>query len=370
MATDGLEASIEPIGVYATQTFGAYLLGRACIRRLEDVRYLATLIFVQAAFMLPFAVFEALTSRSIILEAFSGILPTYGYVYKEPRLGLDQVQGTFEHPILFGIFMAFGFSLVFFRFKTNFSKIFTLPVIVINTFLSLSTGALLSIVVQAILIGWSMVFRVSTPRWRNLAILVVITYIAIDMASNRSPAAVFVDYLTFNTGNAYNRILIWEFGTAEVWRHPFFGLGFAADWERPYWMSSSMDNFWLVAAVRYGLPNFILLAAAFIFALYLAGRAPILDEDTVLLRRGYIMGTVGTLAAICSVHLWNFSYSWLMFALGGVVWFIDAGKAAPTDSGGGTSDESGAVTPSDGAKIPNKPRVIIGDVRYGETPAD
>ena len=49
-------------------------------------------------------------------------------------------------------------------------------------------------------------------------------------------------YFTFSTTSAYNRIIIFEYGSAEVMRNPIFGIGLG-DWIRPVWMSDSMDNF-------------------------------------------------------------------------------------------------------------------------------
>jgi hypothetical protein len=67
----------------------------------------------------------------------------------------------------------------------------------------------------------------------------------VDLLSNRTPFHVFVTYLTFSVETGYARIMIWNWGIAEVMRHPVFGIGLA-EWERPLWKSGSMDNFWLV----------------------------------------------------------------------------------------------------------------------------
>jgi hypothetical protein len=98
------------------------------------------------------------------------------------------------------------------------------------------------------------------------------TYVGIDLFSTKTPFHVFVNYFTFSKQSAYNRILIFEYGTAEVARHPVFGIGLG-DWERPVWMSDSMDNFWLVTAVRYGVPAlFLLLLGLLLGILWKAGQ--------------------------------------------------------------------------------------------------
>ena len=49
----------------------------------------------------------------------------------------------------------------------------------------------------------------------------------------------------------------------EVGRHPVFGIGLN-DWTRPWWRAkmASFDNFWLLQAMRFGLPTLIFLALA------------------------------------------------------------------------------------------------------------
>ena len=104
------------------------------------------------------------------------------------------------------------------------------------TFLSLSTGALVSIAVQVAFMVWDRVTRRIRRRWTILAGLAVAAFVTVSLFSNRTPFHVFVTYLTFDVHSSYNRILIWDYGTAEVWRHPLFGIGFN-EWERPSWMS-------------------------------------------------------------------------------------------------------------------------------------
>ena len=132
------------------------------------------------------------------------------------------------------------------------------PLIVIAaTFFSLSSGPFTALATQSGLIGWDKLTSKIKYRWSLLAGLFAFAYVTVDLLSNRSPVQVFISILTFNPRSAWNRMNIWHYGTAEVGRHPIFGIGLG-EWERAEWMSRSMDNFWLVIAVRHGLPGFIL----------------------------------------------------------------------------------------------------------------
>lgn len=340
VVSGGVAASIEPMGIVVLQVLGAYLIGRSLVRNIHAFRKVIAGHCLAVAFMLPFALLEAVTARPFYLNLFRPLGSVFGNVIKDPRLGLDQVQAGFEHPILYGVFCASGFSLVAFgmKHKTKLVRLIAMGVISLSTFISLSTGALLVLTTQLGLITWGWLFRKNKKRWKVLGIIVTTLYVIVDLFSNRTPFHVFVDYMTFNAGNAYNRILIWKYGTAEVANNPVFGLGlFSETWERPYYMSSSMDNFWLVIAVRYGLPALIFLVGAFIFFLTRAGGREGLDADHQSVRLAIAFSLIGMFFGISSVHLWNASFVWLLFLLGSSVWLIEAGngkkKAKPASFG-------------------------------------
>lgn len=323
----GFGNAIEPAGVLLVQTFGGYLMGRCLVRNKESVR---ALLFVSLSILIiifPFATWETLTGTPLYLDLFSNIGSVYDNVWMEPRLGLDRVQGAFEHPILFGIFVSSFFGMSFYILR-GFWRILMISLSVLLAVFSVSTGAIVCLGVQVGIIMWGIVFRKDRHRWRNLVLVCLGMYIFVDLLSDRTPFNVFVDYLTFNSGSAYNRILIWKYGSAEVLRNPLFGIGLN-QWERPVWMSDSMDNFWLLIAVRYGLPSLIALFLAFVLILTKIGKRKFSSEEIVRIRRGMTVSIVGIFVAICSVHLWNATFCWLMFLIGSTVWILEA----PTQPG-------------------------------------
>jgi len=326
-----LSRTIEPVGIVLLQFLGAYLVGRTLVRNKAGFVALIRSFGITLMILLPFSVIETLTARNVYLNLFKIIGPVHQESLMEPRLGLDRAQVAFEHPILFGVYCASGFALVLIGLKHVWPTLlrqFASVVVMTTTFLSLSTGALLALTTQMGILCWGFVFRRSEARWKILGACFTCAYVFVDVVSNRTPFHVFVDYMTFNQGTAYNRILIWEYGTASVGKYPFFGLGiFGDDWERPYFMSPSMDNFWLVIAVRYGFPAFFLLAAAFVVLLFRMGLRKQLDEMTSDLRAAAIISLIGVFFAICSVHLWNATMCWLMFLAGSCVWMTNEGSS-------------------------------------------
>jgi O-antigen ligase len=151
---------------------------------------------------------------------------------------------------------------------------------------------------------------------------VLSAYVIVDILSNRSPFEVFISYLTFNTASAYNRVLIWQFGTAEIFRHPFFGIGMN-EWTNPWWMSQSMDNFWLYTAVRHGLPALLLLAAAILSIFAALAGLKRLDPVIHRYRLGWMISLCGLVVAGATVHYWHNMFCIFMFILGSGVWMLD-----------------------------------------------
>ena len=243
-------------------------------------------------------------------------------------MGLFRAQACLEHPILWGVFCSIAIANIFYLYRDRRVRGLVLAAFgTAMTFTSLSSGPLLSAVLQFGMISWGWITR---NAWWVLAGLVVLGYVAIDLVSNRSPVQVLISYLTFSPANAYWRLHIWNFGSAEVLRHPLFGIGLS-DWTRPGWMSTaSVDNFWLNTAMRYGFPGALLLAAG--IAANLAGilRAA-LPEALRAARSGHVIALVGTLLSLSTVHIWGSTAALILFYLGAGCWLY-TGTPAPAEA--------------------------------------
>ncbi|WP_140418402.1 O-antigen ligase family protein [Sphingomonas mucosissima] len=323
--------ALEPAGVILLQTAGAYFAGRVLVQNAAATRLVFGTAVIGVALMLPFLLWESLTGTKSLLNAAAVFGKTLVPTQMDPRWGFQRSQGVFEHPILLGMFVATLLSPVIFMFdgtEGRWKRWLAAPLVVLAAMTSLSTGALLSMNIQFGLTLWNAALRSVEKRWTILIWLVVILYVTADLLSNRTPFHLFVDYATFSAQSSYNRILIWQFGSAAVMDAPLFGHG-TDDWERPAFMHASMDNFWLVIAYRYGLPGFLFLAAAFFLTIWRITRYKHDDQQGRDMRLAVIFSLVATMIAAVSVHLWNNSYIWLMFMLGAVAWMArtDDGEA-------------------------------------------
>jgi hypothetical protein len=343
----GLEIAWQPAGILLIETFGAYLLARSLIRNEHGFRTMVGVLFWSICILVPFAVIESLTGRAIFVEVLQTVAAVTTQGETDMRYGFHRAQVVFEHPILYGVFCASGIGLTYYvtgPARSALGRLLWTAPVALAAMLSLSAGAAASIVSQVGLTGWDYVTRNVRHRWRLLGLLALVAYAVVDLLSNRTPFHIFVTYLTFSVETGYHRILIWNWGITEVMRQPLLGIGLG-DWERPEWMSASMDNFWLVIAVRHGAPTFLMLAGAVAIIMRALGKARFDDESLRACRAGLLMTLAGLIIAGCTVHYWNALYVWFMFLLGSGVWMLD--DATSTRS---------ASDPRGGAVLPRPPR--------------
>ncbi len=328
---------VEAAGIYWVEFIGAYLVGRVCIRSatgfIRLIRFLAIIVLI----LLPFALFEAVSHRPILLDLIpNSIAPAL----TEPRLGLRRVQASFAHPILFGIFVSSAFGLFWYALHPALFRRPGVFTALITTILSLSTGALISVVMQFCFILWEFATVRIYWRWRLFAGLSVVAYVATDLFSNRSPVHVLVTYASFNSHSAYARIQIWEWGTENVATHPWFGLGLdVVNWARPIWKTASVDNFWLLTAMTYGLPSVIAFIGAVLLIISRVSRATFTDPIVRRCQAGFLTSAGGIIIAGGTVHYWHAMLAFVMFFFGTGVWMTNG------NTGQKSADE--AVTTSD-----------------------
>lgn len=320
----GVGAGLESGGIYAVESLGAYLVGRLAVTSAAEhralLRFMVTVLGGMALLTLP----ESLTGTHFIREAARAVMGGPGLPVIEPRLGLDRAFGSFDHPILYGVFASSTFAAAYYvlnRERLGLRAAGLLGMIAGSTFLSLSAGPFVGLACQAVVIGWDRLTKGISLRWSAITALLMLGWFAVSLGSNRSPIKVFITYAAFSPQSAYNRVLIWDYGTAEVGRHPLFGIGLG-DWIRAPWMSDSMDNFWLVTAVRYGLPALGFLLAAILVLAIRQARASAHDAELNRHRMAWLAIIVGLAISGITVHFWNSLFAYFFFLIGSGAWLV------------------------------------------------
>lgn len=327
----GIATGLESGGIYVVESLGAYLVARISVTCAEENRALLRFMVTVLAIMFMFTLPESVTGTHFIREAARAVAGGPGLPHIDPRLGLDRAYGSFDHPILYGVFAASTFAATYYvlvRENLRLKAIGLMGIVAGSAFLSLSAGPFVGLACQGGLIAWDRLTKGISLRWSALVSVFLLMWFAVSLGSNRSPVNVFISYLTFSPNSAYNRILIWEYGSAEVGRHPLFGIGFG-DWIRAPWMSDSMDNFWLLTAVRYGLPALIFLAGAIVVLAIRQARVSRRDPDLNRHRMAWVTIIVGLAVSGVTVHFWNSVFAYFFFLIGTGAWMVYPPRRRP-----------------------------------------
>ena len=228
----GPASAMQSAGILFVETMGPYLLARCYIRDADDFFNMARMLFRVVAFLFPFALFEALTGRNVLLQLFAAILPSYPDAGEDIRAGLRRAQVAFEHPILFGICAGSALALTHLVLGHRippFQRWLKTGLVGATALLSLSSASMAGIVVQAVLMMWNGLLRKSPYRWKFLWVLFLAAYLAVVFGSNQTPIQFYISHFTFDPHTGWHRLLIWEYGSASVLNHPLFGVGLG-DW--------------------------------------------------------------------------------------------------------------------------------------------
>lgn len=335
--------------------FVAYLLGRAAIRSREDFYFFAKFFLGVLLFLLPFAVLESTKGLMILQNIFR---PVPGLlVFKPttltypPRLGLMRAMTGITHPIVYGVLCSMAFSLAIVALKYADGGMSLVKRILWSlgsaggTFFSLSAGAFTGVILQLGLIAWDVILRTRRYRWKLLGGMSAFVYVILDIFGGRPPLVILARYVAFSGETAWNRYMIWQYGTAYVGHHRIFGGGLFTDWERESWMPASVDNHWLLQAMRWGIPGCALLLGMYFYILVRLTRADLEhDPAAAAIRKAFVFIFIGMFFQLGTVLVWQVTYSLMLVMLGGAVWlFNEPDKIAPRP---GAAAESGPATPA------------------------
>ena len=322
---------LQSFGSMGLEFMGGYMVGRAYIRDQKSFVALCKLIGALIMFCLPVAVFEALSGIPVfiqILDQLPWVSPPTDLAIQR-RFGIERVQVSFEHPIHWGLFNSLAAALCFVGLKTTYNRwlrTLLLGGAVLGSLLSVSSGAILSIILQIGIIGWACIFHNLHRKWLLLFILFLAAYVSVDLASNRTPLQVFMTYATFSAHSAYWRSTVFDWGLVNIQMHPVFGLG-VKDWLRPVWMHTpSIDNFWLLITMRFGIPAFCFLITGYTWALWRISRRSFDQHpDINCHRHAWVICMVGLSFALTTVHIWGAIYSLTFFFFGAGMWLVTTG---------------------------------------------
>lgn len=317
MTSGSIGTALVQGGAHTIDIALAYFLARVGIQSPRDLRLFLIASAPGLAIISATVVLEAITHVRIIQSAASAVTGQPMPLRGDTRMGLLRGAANFPHPILAGIFLASFLTIFLGSGIKGWPKLFGIFA-AMGAFFSMSSAALLGLIFGALLWAYNwLTERFYNFSWRLLLAFSSVVYVIVETVSNTGTYGLLVRYASLNTASAYNRILIWKYGTENIERNPFFGIGYD-DWDRPDWMhSGSFDHFWLIMALRFGIPASILLIFATLWGVYCVARN---SESLGTVDRRLLRGVAIALAVFAlgvnSVSLWLSALVWFFMLLG------------------------------------------------------
>ncbi len=299
--------------VLGIEALGGYAIGRLVIRNITDYR--------------KFINFFLITLLIVFIPAFMEFSnPGPGSMV---RWGFARVQLNFPHEILYGLFCSMAVANSYYLYRAKKIQLLSAMSIALSTtVMSLSSAPLLAMVLQLGMILWD---KVMGGRWKLFAWLALSSYVLLELFTSRGAVVFLINKATFSPQTGYMRLHIWTYGKAAVLDNPIFGIGLN-DWPRPTWLTPSVDNFWLVTAMRHGLPAVLLLLGALTLHIVLILRAQNLDPERKTIRVAYLVTLLGLMFTLCTVHIWNELVVFVMFYLGAGAFLYTSGPETGSNS--------------------------------------
>ena len=319
-------------GSLALESLGGYLVARAWIRDLDQFLAAFKLLMLAVLAAGLVALPETLFGQHMTHDLLQGVT---GYQHPraiENRLGLTRAYGTFDHPIHLGTFSASLMALAWCTVARPSTRNARVAIIAMSTLTALSSAPMLCVGLQVGFLVWDRVTRGTRNRMGVTLSLLVGLYIIATLISTRSPIMFVATGMTLDSWTGYYRTVIWEWGMVNIWSNPWTGIGLG-EWERPWWMvSASVDAFWLLIAMRGGIPAFLLLVLPIVLYCHAVVKRASRHQDWRVRRiaLGWMMSLIALSLAACTVHYWNVLYAYFFFFLGLVGWIADPVRAKAT----------------------------------------
>lgn len=295
----------------------SYFFARAAFRSLRDVRMFLLMMAPIFAAVGVILALESVTKTHLLQPLARSLLSsTAGYYLVDMRQGLMRAAGPFPHPILAGIVMTSLLGLYWF------SGLRRLPFwmgvgAAVGGFFTVSSAGLLSLTMGAGLIGYNWLSeRIANLTWRIFFVVSGIVFFVAELGTQSGTFNLLVRFASFNTVSSYYRTLIWTYGTMNVQKRPWFGLAYG-DWDRPTWMMSSVDNFWLLQAMQFGLVPPLAYATVVVLSVIALSRRSthvnLVDQRSL---RGIAIAVSVMSLAVISVSIWLSAQVWFYLLIG------------------------------------------------------
>lgn len=307
----------------------AYLAGRIFFRSTLDFR---RFLFRISPMLVGVAIIMALESIShrYILRPFVGAITgrspaaALALMY-EIRNGFLRATGPFMHPIAAGLF--FGTLAPLYIVADLPKRRWWGLLGCLGGIFGWSSAGIASIIFGSLLAIYEQLQRRLRTGWLIVIMAVVVAAVLIEVLTSSGLVRFIIRYGAINPITGYFRLMIWEYGSAAVAKSPWIGIGFES-YERPAWMhTDSVDNYWLLHAMRYGIPSMACMLVGVFWAVVRLGMTKRDPQAGSLYGRrlevGLCISLIVTYFSLISSAPWGADMAWIVILTGAAVGLAD-----------------------------------------------
>ena len=277
--------AIEMSGSYGLEFLVSYLAARIFFQNVRQMQAAVRFLFIMVILSGLLAIPEAYTHVRFVHDFASSLTGISYRIDYDVRLGIMRAASLFEHPILYGIFCASLFCLVWYV-SSPAQRVWKAPVIIVATYYSASSAPFMILALQILFIFIEWFTRnVKVRRDKVLGIFSIGFFTFVQLFVGRGLVGI-IALVALNPATAYTRRSQWDYAIDDVMRNPFFGFD-PITYTRPFWLAASIDNWWLLIMMRSGIPSLIFLGLSALFLWIAIANRKTTDHDFVVFRRGW-----------------------------------------------------------------------------------
>jgi len=319
------EDGIQSAGAIVLESFVPYFVGRFYVNGPDCLAKIAGVMMLIVWLLLPIAAIEAIT-RVHLVQDWLGVKSATEFGGESIRFGILRAMATFDHAIIYGVYCTSVLPLAWYILPRR-MRLANIAAIAISVVLSASSAAFVGFALVAALIGWDVFTTRLQHRWRILGALFALGLVVIEIVSRRPLSSIVAGSLSFSSSTGWIRLIQWNVGWDNVAQNWLFGLG-NRDWTRPAWLPASVDDYWLLNAMEFGVPGFLGIVGAVLSALVAVGHNKQLPADRKWhdARMGWMLAVILLAFVGLSVDYWKGMQVLFFLALGQGV-FLGAARA-------------------------------------------
>jgi hypothetical protein len=308
----GGRATISSAGAEGLEFVAGYFAARAFIYGPVALSDFAGALKVVLLVVILMATAEHATGRLIVHEMFASIFHTIP-PDAQFRNGSIRAMATFDHAILFGAFCAFCGMIFLYANPNSFKRALWVGLAAYGCLLSLSSSAVMAIVLAVMIYIFDRAMRRYPWRWSLLWGLAIVPLLGLSAVSQH-PLHWIISHLTYDPVSGFFRLMIWDAAFEKIGQSPLVGYGFHLLGNDI--LDATVDSVWLVYALRFGLPAVALLILASMAAWRAVPHKPSGHPVIVVMERmstGFTMVLGMFMFVGLTVHFWN--YMWIFWGI-------------------------------------------------------